>query len=355
MRESAELQDQVRRFSLGTSAASAPVSRAALTERVLSKLDGRCLVELAVDGGDLHAVVLRGDRVVHRRLGGLETVSKALDDLRFALKRLARPGGSAASRASARLVADDAVASLDRAVVPDGLRTNPPDEVIIVPPAELFPVPWAMLPTFAHRLVTVAPAARLWLDRLDVPRRVGGVVIVGGTGLPGAAGESLRIARLYGDVVRFTAKTSKVERVLGALDGAAIAHFVAHGSFRSDNPLFSSLQLADGGLTVYDLARVKRLPPVIVLSACNAGIVATRPGNETMGIVAGLLGAGVRTVIASTGLVPDTALTARAMVGFHRRLLGGMSPAEALAEVQTKAMARSDGFAAGSFVCFGAG
>ncbi len=143
--------------------------------------------------------------------------------------------------------------------------------------------------------------------------------------------------------------------MLQALDGARIAHFVAHGSFRCDNPLFSSLRLADGDLTVYDLTRVSRLPPVIVLSACNAGIVATRPGNETMGMVAGLLDAGVRTVIASTGLVPDTALTTGAMVDLHRRVVGGEAPAQALAAVQAKALARPDGFAAGTFVCFGVG
>jgi len=156
-------------------------------------------------------------------------------------------------------------------------------------------------------------------------------------------------------VARFTARTSKVEAVLAALDGAGVAHIIAHGGFRSDNPLFSSLRLADGGITVYDLARVPRLPPVIVLSACNAGITAARPGNETMGIVAGLLGAGVRTVIASTGLVPDTVLTTATMVGLHRLLLAGRSPAAALAEVQTVALEGPEGYAAGSFVCFGAG
>jgi CHAT domain-containing protein len=180
-------------------------------------------------------------------------------------------------------------------------------------------------------------------------------VVVGGPGLPGAAAESRRIASLSGDATRFTARTSKVEAVLAALDGAGVAHIIAHGGFRSDNPLFSSLRLADGGITVYDLARVATLPPVIVLSACNAGITSARPGNETMGIVAGLLGTGVRTVIASTGLVPDTVMTTTTMVGLHRLLRGGRTPAAALAEVQSVAMEGPDRYAAGSFVCFGAG
>ncbi|MDQ3783087.1 MAG: CHAT domain-containing protein, partial [Actinomycetota bacterium] len=354
-RESSGLQEQVRALNLGTSATSTPVRRTALTQRLLAELDSRCLVELAVDAGEVHAIVLRENRVEHRRLGRLDTMVHALEGLRFALTRLARPGGSEASRASAQLMVDDATTSLDQAVLAAVGGTDGAAEMVIVPPAELFPVPWAMLPSLAARTVTVSPAARLWLDRHRPLPDAGSVVVVGGPGVPGGADETRRISRLYGDVRRFTARDSKVEAVLQALDGARIAHFVAHGSFRWDNPLFSSLRLADGDLTVYDLTRVSRLPPVIVLSACNAGIVATRPGNETMGMVAGLLDAGVRTVIASTGLVPDTALTTGAMVDLHRRVVGGEAPAQALAAVQAKALARPDGFAAGTFVCFGVG
>ncbi len=354
-KQSAGLQEEIRRLNLRTTSDGARVRRAGLSGRVLDRLEGRCLVELAVSDGDVHSVVLRDGRAAHRRLGRLEGAVAALEDMRFGLDRLARPGGSQMSRSAAAAIVADATSTLQRAVLPEGLPDDPACEVVVVPPAELFPVPWTLLPSLRSRLVTVAPAARLWLDRIDGTDGGDRVVLVGGPGLPGAAEESRRIASLYRDVTRFTARTSRVEAVLAALDGAGVAHIIAHGGFRSDNPLFSSLRLADGGITVYDLARVPRLPPVIVLSACNAGITAARPGNETMGIVAGLLGAGVRTVIASTGLVPDTVLTTATMVGLHRLLLAGRSPAAALAEVQTVAVEGPEGYAAGSFVCFGAG
>jgi CHAT domain-containing protein len=95
-------------------------------------------------------------------------------------------------------------------------------------------------------------------------------------------------------------------------------------------------------------------PQTVVLSACDAGLSAERPGDEVMGIVAGLLGAGARTVVASVGLVPDASGTRRVMLDFHRRLATGAPPARALAGAQEAARAAGD-LASASFVCFGRG
>jgi CHAT domain-containing protein len=38
---------------------------------------------------------------------------------------------------------------------------------------------------------------------------------------------------------------------------AGQAHVAAHGVFRADSPMFSSLRLADGPLTVHDLERLR--------------------------------------------------------------------------------------------------
>ena len=48
--------------------------------------------------------------------------------------------------------------------------------------------------------------------------------------------------------------------VLAALDDAWLAHIAAHGTFRADNPMFSSLLLDDGPLTVHDFERLGRKP-----------------------------------------------------------------------------------------------
>ena len=45
--------------------------------------------------------------------------------------------------------------------------------------------------------------------------------------------------------------------MLTALDGAWLAHIAAHGIFRADSPLFSSLRMHDGPLTVYDFEQLR--------------------------------------------------------------------------------------------------
>jgi CHAT domain-containing protein len=137
-----------------------------------------------------------------------------------------------------------------------------------------------------------------------------------------------------------------------ALEGAALAHFACHGHFRSDNPLFSSLELADGNLTALELQRLRRPPSVIVLSACNLALSDRRPGDELLGIAAALLGVGTRTIVASVAPIPDAA-AANLMVAFHGELARGAPPATALARVQANLPARSAASAA--FVCLGAG
>ena len=54
----------------------------------------------------------------------------------------------------------------------------------------------------------------------------------------------------------WSAARRRCRRSLAALDGAGLAHIAAHGSFRSESPMFSSLQLADGPLTVDDIHRL---------------------------------------------------------------------------------------------------
>ncbi|MGH9227061.1 MAG: CHAT domain-containing protein, partial [Acidimicrobiales bacterium] len=151
-----------------------------------------------------------------------------------------------------------------------------------------------------------------------------------GPELPGAEAEVRQLGRLYGTAEVLTGRKATAANVLAALEGADLVHLAAHGSFRADSPLFSSVLLADGPLTVYDLERLKAVPEVVVLPACDAAVAAVRAGDELLGTATALLGLGVRTVIAPVTVVPDEA-TASLMVALHRRLRAGQRPAEALA------------------------
>ena len=79
-------------------------------------------------------------------------------------------------------------------------------------------------------------------------------------------------------------------RVAALLDRSHTAHIACHGHFRRDSPMFSSLILADGPLTVYDLESLATPPSLVVLPACNAGIAAVSVGDELIGTASALLG-----------------------------------------------------------------
>ena len=236
--------------------------------------------------------------------------------------------------------------------------------LVLVPPAELHTLPWSVLPSCARRPVTVAPSAALWWRAAgDGPPRAAAragddgarVVLVAGPGLPQAGAEVAALARCYPGAIRLTGRRATAEAVAAALDGADLAHVAAHGRFRADNPLFSSLLLADGPLTVNDLESLRRAPRRLVLSACESGVSAVRAGDELMGLAAALFSLGTRTLVGAVILVPDDA-TRRLMVAFHRRLRDGAAPADALAAVAGASGTGPAGTAASAgFVCFGAG
>ena len=108
---------------------------------------------------------------------------------------------------------------------------------------------------------------------------------------------------------------ASVAKTLEVLDGARLAHVAAHGTFRADAPMFSSLQLSDGPLTVHDLDRLNRPPAEMVLSACDSGNAAPIGAHEALGLVSSLLAMGTSTVLASVVPVND-----RATVGVMRNV-----------------------------------
>jgi CHAT domain-containing protein len=149
---------------------------------------------------------------------------------------------------------------------------------------------------------------------------------------------------------------ASVERVREALDGVSLAHVAAHGTFRADNPLFSSLRLWDGPLTVYDLEQLREAPRTLVLSACESGLSRVHPGDELMGLASALLSLGAATLVGSVIPVPDEA-TRLLMREFHRELAAGLGPAAALAQAQATVVdeRHETVAAAAAFVSLGAG
>jgi len=323
-----------------------------------AQLGAAVLVEFVQVDRVLHAAVLSTDALTVRQLGPIEPVDHALDGLRYGLRRLAYGIGSPASLTAAGELADRKAARLDElllAPLADLLAGGP---LVIVPTSGLHAMPWAVLPSAAGRPISVAPSAALWHRAASDDRPSDGrTVLVSGPGLPHAAAEVAALAGRYRAADRFTGATALVGPVIAALDGSELAHIAAHGHFRADNPLFSSLQLRDGPLTVHDLEGLRKAPRHVVLSACESGLPTVHPGDEVVGLAAALLSLGTVSLVATVAPVPDD--TSRPlMLRYHRYHRAGRSPAAALAAAQHDLAGRgtaSGRAAAAGFVCFGAG
>ncbi|WNV91103.1 CHAT domain-containing protein [Umezawaea sp. Da 62-37] len=289
------LEREIRRLSL---AAPRPVPRAPVAP------DG-ALLSFTVHNGQLIAVSVVDGRF---RLHRLDPVDHHVRALRLAVET----GHEDAVRASAE--------ALDALLPPTG---DGPVTIAGSPPG----LPWAALPSYRGRPVSLG-ATPPYPD----PPRAG--AWIAGPNLAHADREVGALHRLHGGTV-LTGRSATVEAALRAMDGVDVAHLAAHGHLRGDQPLFSSLELADGPLHGHDLDRLARPPRVVVLSACDSGLAPA------------FLRRGTGAVIASTLAVPDDRAPAL-MAAFHTALRAGLGPAAALAQAQVRHGDRR-------FNCFGPG
>jgi tetratricopeptide (TPR) repeat protein len=323
--------------------------------RLAGRLGDSVLVEFVAHRERLLAVVVRDGRATLHRLGALDDARRQLRLLCFGLRRVVTlpdpaPAGKHARRA-ANLLDDQLFAPLRPRIADRPL--------VVVPVGELHAVPWSALPSCAQRPITVAPSAAAWLRAGSAgPADLSGpVVLAAGPRLPAATAEVTALAAAFPQAHVLVEEKATAAAVAEALDGARLAHLAAHGAFRADNPLFSTIEFADGSLTVYELERLRHTPDCVVLSACEVGLSTVHPGDELMGFTAALLALGTRTLIAS--LLPVPAETTSAlMLDLHGRMRAGERPASALAAAQRAHVVGGDavgGVTAAAFVCFGAG
>jgi len=321
-------------------------------------LGSRTLVEYVTREDQLYAVSVTGSRTRLVDLGATAPVAQEKAYLLFALRRLllGRARGVTAD------VLAPAAARLDELLLAP-LRLDRQAPLVVVPTGLLHGLPWSCLPSLAGREATIAPSAAMWLGAdppapapapgpapapAPAPALGARVALVAGPHLPGAAAEIDQLSSLYPHAEVLVGPDATTANVLAAMERADVVHLASHGHFRADSPLFSSLLLADGPLTIYDIERVQAVPRLVVLSACEAAVSDVRAGDELLGTATALLGMGVRTVVAPVFAVPDAATTPL-MVAFHRELLAGARPAAALA----RAASGQDRAAVAAFLCIG--
>ena len=336
-REQHRLEGMVRGSALRARGPAGTSRTAFRPEDLLAELTEAqaLLIEIVDIDGDLHVLACEGSRVRQFPAGRASDAVRAAEFARFALRRLARsrPGDDPAS---ALTVLAAAGPKLEEALLGPAARHlgNGDGPVIIVPPGRLQTIPWAILPALRDRVVSVAPSAVAWMRaRAAPPPEHRHVTLARGPGLVSDGAEVPMIARLYDDVTVLSDGEATAEKVLCALDGSWLAHIAAHGTFRADSPLFSSLRMHDGPLTVYDFEQLQRAPYRLVLSSCDSGVLAPAGADELLGLVSSLLPLGTAGIVAAVVPLNDQAVVPL-MIDLHRHLRAGQTLADAIYHVR---------------------
>jgi tetratricopeptide (TPR) repeat protein len=354
-REQLRLESVVRARSL-RAPGMAGAGRAVIdVDALLDQLGAAQLVEIVDVDGTLHVLVCGAGRVRQFTAGRTEDAVRAADFAPFALRRLAR-GRAGANADSARAILAAVGPELQEAILGPAAAQLGDAPVVVVPPGKLHVVPWALLPALGSRVFSVAPSAQAWM-RARAARPPGGrrVTLARGPGLVTDGAEVPVLAGMYPGATVLSGQEATAERVLSAIDGAWLAHIAAHGRFRADSPLFSSLRMRDGPLTVYDFEQLRRAPYRLVLSSCDSGVLAPAGADELLGLVSSLLPLGTAGIVAGVVPLNDDALVPL-MVSLHRHLLAGQSLAESMYSVRLDAVGDPvQQVAAISLVALGAG
>jgi len=305
-------------------------------------LGARTLVEYVTNGHTMHAVVVSQMGTTLHEIGLEAAVSLEINYLNTAMMRGLRVG---AARPGSRSDAVEVAARGLQRMILDPLPIEHRD-VIIVPTGSLHRLAWGALPALHTRAFSLAVSATHWMRtsrragmRIEQPRHE--VVLVAGPGLPGAEREICALQGLYGNATVHTNAAATVDEVLVAVEQCGLVHIACHGLFRHDNPMFSSMRLHDGSLTVHDLERLRSVPETLVLSSCHGALNSGGSSNDLVGVAGVLLSLGVHWIVAPVMPIPDHAAV-DVMVDLHAALRRGVTPDVALAEARMIAAAASN-------------
>ena len=334
------IEDRIRQATWRGRPAAGRSAAPVTTGALLDHLAGRTFVAYGLHGGNLVAVVIEPRRRRIVTLGPVDLVRTQLRAFLFAVRRLAQPRPSAELDAY-RASADLRIRTLAGLLLAP-LKVPGDVELVIAGVRRLQGVPWSAL---HGGPVSLTPSATFWARSAQAAQdgraagadssgsAQGRVVLVAGPGLPGAAAEVESLAAIHPAAVLLTPPDSTAEVVADALAGADLAHLACHGTLRADNPMFSSLLLSDGPLTVQELYARGLAPHRLILAACESGAQVSYAGDEVLGFVSALLARGTAGILASTAVVPDVEAVGL-MTAVHRGLVRGATLSRALHEAR---------------------
>lgn len=150
--------------------------------------------------------------------------------------------------------------------------------------------------------------------------------------------EATAVAQVFPEATVYLGNAATVARLHEPTTPHAFLHLATHGVFRSDNPAFSALKLADGWVTLQEISMLHSTAPLITLSACHTGRSEVGLGDCLTGFAQSFFRAGAQTLVASLWALDDQSAS-RAMMGFYQKLQAGESVCQALRTAQLATLA----------------
>jgi CHAT domain-containing protein len=231
------------------------------------------------------------------------------------------------------------------AEIPEG------ETVCFVPGGPLLQFPFAVLPYESRYLIERNPVATLpslsvlthWQRRTMSKSSIAALVLGDSLDdLPEARREAVQVAKFFGVEARLGREVVRLN-FSGVMHACRVLHVACHARYVAGEPLLSGFRLADGSIfSARDLRELRLTARLAVLSACESGRLEVRAGDESIGLSASILYAGVPAVMASLWRVDDEQ-TGRLMSVFYSEVLKNRTDlVRALQAAQCKVLSRRE-------------
>jgi CHAT domain-containing protein len=298
--------------------------------------EGTVLLEYFEARGRIYACVATRDRLQITPVTTAATVRRLLRLLQFQLSKF-RFGPTYTSRLASRLesATRNHLEELYRELVGPVRDQIDGEHVVVVPHGALHYLPFHALFDGSSFLIdqftmSYAPSASVY--RLCCAKTAGsGPPLVMGVPdplTPHIADEVEALGAALPGSLLFRGEEATAARLREHGASARFIHIATHGLFRRDNPMFSSIRLGDGHVSLFDFYQMRLSAELVTLSGCSTGLNVVVAGDELLGLVRGLLYAGAQTVLLTLWDAYDRS-TADYMQRFYAQLNGGGNKAKA--------------------------
>jgi tetratricopeptide (TPR) repeat protein len=325
---------------VGNTADWTPVSLNTLVESLPS---GAQVLEFFITDQHLWVGVIGKAGATFRDLGPIDPIYSVLQLLTFQLSRLQRETRESSTYGLGQAATMAHLQALYRRLIQPIEPLLDAHDLIVIPHGLLHRLPFHALHNGSSFLVdrftvSYAPSATVFcLCQRKPTGNTNRSLLLGvpDEKSPAIATEVAAIAKLIPEPHVFVGAHATARALSDHARLSRYIHIAAHGEFRSDNPMFSSVRLGDGHVNVLDLYRLRLNAELVTLSGCSTGVGSIVGGDELVGLERGLMHAGARAVLLSLWEVHDSS-TAVFMHHFYEKLGSALHCAAAVRQAMLR-------------------